>query len=106
MYGETFPDETSTTGQKFPFHHDKPYLLSMANAGPNTNGSQFFITTAKTPWLDGKHTVFGKVVLGMPVVRQMESFGTEEGDPRVLVFIAECGHEDSKRQWRSKWEVD
>jgi len=85
IYGETFDDEN------FQIKHTQAGLLSMANAGPNTNGSQFFITTAKTPWLDGKHTVFGRVVLGMPVVRQMESAGTEDGTPQAQIWIAECG---------------
>merc|ERR1711907_366219 len=94
IYGETFPDEN------FQLRHTQPGLLSMANAGPNTNGSQFFITTAKTPWLDGKHCVFGKVVLGMPVIRQLESMGAEDGTPACLCWIAECGQltEEQKQQ--------
>jgi len=94
IYGETFPDEN------FDMKHTTPGLLSMANAGPNTNGSQFFITTAKTPWLDGKHCIFGKVVLGMPVIRQLESMGAEDGTPACLCWIAECGQlsEEQKQQ--------
>jgi peptidylprolyl isomerase len=63
----------------------------MANAGPNTNGSQFFITTVVTSWLDGKHTVFGKVVEGFEVVKQMEAAGSQSGATRVEVAIADCG---------------
>merc|ERR1711865_1130900 len=77
--------------ENFKRKHTKPGLLSMANAGPNTNGSQFFITTEKTPWLDGKHCVFGQVVMGMPVARQMESYGSEDGTPAASFSITQCG---------------
>jgi cyclophilin family peptidyl-prolyl cis-trans isomerase len=63
----------------------------MANAGPSTNGSQFFITTATTSWLDGKHVVFGRVVNGMSVVREIEGEGSSSGQPRQRVTIVECG---------------
>ena len=85
IYGGEFKDEN------FKLKHTKPGLLSMANAGPNTNGSQFFITTEATPFLDGKHAVFGSVVEGMEVVRAMERQGTEDGDTRAEVKIADCG---------------
>jgi cyclophilin family peptidyl-prolyl cis-trans isomerase len=62
--------------------HDKPGLLSMANAGPGTDGSQFFITFAETPWLDGKHTVFGEVVEGMDTLKKLEAAGSQDGTPR------------------------
>jgi len=85
IYGRTFPDEN------FTLTHDAPGLLSMANSGKNTNGSQFFITTATTKWLDGKHTVFGKVVEGMDVVKKMEAVGSQGGSTSKKVMITDCG---------------
>ncbi|CAL1527988.1 unnamed protein product [Lymnaea stagnalis] len=86
IYGEKFADENFTR------KHVKEGLLSMANAGPNTNGSQFFITTAKTSWLDNKHVVFGEVISGYnEVVKKMESYGSQSGKPSKPVIIADCG---------------
>ncbi|XP_042054024.1 peptidyl-prolyl cis-trans isomerase CYP19-3-like [Salvia splendens] len=85
IYGAKFADEN------FTLKHKKPGLLSMANAGKNTNGSQFFITTAITSWLDGKHVVFGEVVDGYDVVKQMEKVGSDAGTPSSTVLIEDCG---------------
>ncbi|KAL5476757.1 PPI1_2 [Sanghuangporus weigelae] len=85
IYGEKFQDEN------FKLKHDRPFLLSMANAGPNTNGSQFFITTVVTSWLDGKHVVFGEVVEGKELVKQIESLGSQSGTPKAKVTIANSG---------------
>jgi len=85
IYGAKFADEN------FRMKHTKPGLLSMANAGPNTNGSQFFITTVVTSWLDGKHVVFGEVVKGMDVVKAIEKQGTQSGATRAPVIITNCG---------------
>lgn len=84
IYGEKFPDEN------FQIKHTEAGLLSMANAGPNTNGSQFFITVAPTPWLNGKHVVFGKVVDGLDVVRAMEAQGSRSGRPLTEVTLEAC----------------
>jgi peptidylprolyl isomerase len=85
IYGRTFEDEN------FSLKHDKAGLLSMANAGPNTNGSQFFITTTVTPWLDGKHVVFGELKEGLELLQAIEARGSRSGQPRGTVVIADCG---------------
>lgn len=83
IYGNKFNDEN------FDVKHDIG-VISMANAGPNTNGSQFFITTAQTPWLDGRHTVFGRVTSGYDVVKQVEGYGSRSGRPSAKVTIHAC----------------
>lgn len=85
IYGNKFEDEN------FKLRHDQPGLLSMANAGPNTNGSQFFITTVETAWLNGKHVVFGRVTEGMDVVAAIESYGSQSGRTSKKIEIADCG---------------
>jgi peptidylprolyl isomerase len=77
--------------ENFKLKHTKPYLLSMANAGPDTNGSQFFITFVNTPWLDGKHTVFGEVLEGQELVKTMEGVGSPSGKTAKDVVIKASG---------------
>jgi len=85
IYGNKFDDEN------FVLKHEAPYYLSMANSGPDTNGSQFFITTVKTSWLDGRHVVFGKVIEGEDVVKRVEAQGSGGGDPYSTVTITDSG---------------
>jgi peptidyl-prolyl cis-trans isomerase B (cyclophilin B) len=77
--------------------HDRPYLLSMANAGPNTDGSQFFLTFKATPWLDGKHTIFGEVVAGQDTVKKLEAAGTEQGKPKEELIITKAKIEEKAK---------
>ncbi|XP_062330440.1 peptidyl-prolyl cis-trans isomerase F, mitochondrial [Osmerus eperlanus] len=85
IYGWKFPDEN------FKLKHTGSGILSMANAGPNTNGSQFFICTAATEWLDGRHVVFGSVKEGLDVVKKVESFGSRSGRTSKKITITDCG---------------
>ena len=92
IYGSKFDDEN------FTLSHTKPGTVSMANAGPNTNGSQFFITTTETAWLDGKHVVFGIVTDGMDVVKRIEALGSPSGQPSKKVRIRDCGQLSTEQQ--------
>ncbi|XP_014209887.1 peptidyl-prolyl cis-trans isomerase [Copidosoma floridanum] len=85
IYGAKFEDEN------FKLKHTEPGILSMANAGPNTNSSQFFITTIETGWLDGKHVVFGRVVEGMNIVKKLEAMGSASGKTSKKIVIQDCG---------------
>ena len=85
IFGAKFDDEN------FDLQHSKPYLLSMANSGKNTNGSQFFITFAATPWLNGKHVVFGEVIEGTQVIKDLEKIGSGSGATSKPAIIADCG---------------
>ena len=85
VFGDNFEDEN------FKLSHSGPGVVSMANSGPHTNGSQFFICTEQTSWLDGKHVVFGSVVTGLDIVRQIEQFGSMTGETSKIINILDCG---------------
>lgn len=100
IYGETFGDEN------FKLRHDGPGVLSMANAGPGTNGSQFFLCTVACPWLDDKHVVFGRVLEGLQLLKKLDSLGSRSGKPAQRVTVADCGELASKRQIMAKLQAD
>lgn len=85
IYGRTFPDEN------LKLKHSKRGILAMANAGPDSNGSQFFITFAATPWLDGYHCVFGEMIEGEDVLKKIEEVGNREGKTKKVIKIEDCG---------------
>jgi peptidylprolyl isomerase len=85
VYGPKFEDE------KFSVKHDAPGIVSMANAGRNSNGGQFFITLVKAPWLDGRHVAFGRVIEGMDIVELIQGAGTSSGQPKQTILISDCG---------------
>lgn len=85
IYGMKFPDEN------FTLKHNQPGILSMANSGPNSNGSQFFLTTVATPHLDNQHVVFGRVVDGFSVLKSIEAYGSDSGKTSKKITIANCG---------------
>ena len=85
IYGNDFPDEN------FLLKHERPFLLSMANSGPHSNGSQFFITFKPTPWLDGKHVVFGEIVAGKDLMKKIEKLGSADGTPTERVEVRYAG---------------
>ena len=93
IYGEKFEDEN------FKLKHTGAGVLSMANAGPGTNGSQFFLCTVATPHLNGKHVVFGKVVEGMNVVEAVEAVGSQGGETSQPVIVADCGIVGKETFW-------
>jgi len=99
IYGQKFADEN------FQLLHTGPGVLSMANSGPGTNGSQFFMCTEKTDWLDRKHVVFGNVISGYSVVEKMEKFGTKSGKPTEKCVIASCGELTDKHIMSSKEQM-
>ena len=92
IFGRKFPDEN------FDLRHDRDHVVSMANSGADTNGSQFFITFQKTPWLDGKHVVFGEVIDGFSTLHAMEDLGTSKGTPKKSVVIRKAGVIDKASQ--------
>ena len=92
IFGRKFPDEN------FLLSHDRDHVLSMANSGADTNGSQFFITFQKTPWLNGKHVVFGEVIDGFETLHAMEAVGSPNGKPKKSVLIKAAGVIDKSRE--------
>ena len=96
IYGAKFADEN------FNIKHKGSGVLSMANAGPNTNGSQFFITTVETPWLDGRHVVFGRVVKGMDIVKLVEAQGSRSGRTKQPITIVASGEVKAKAKTVAK----